>query len=166
MSSVVQTAYQLSAGAGNVTLSWYKYVDALTPLLVLLVRHAQPGEDQVMPRGESPAKLLVRRLTVVLTVIVKTVVRNHAERGAEFRQRVHFRIITSVLVMLNASMNVAGAEESEEIKVPSGLCFWFFSLPNSICLASGPSSADCDCVRRRIGAFVPTARARLCLCLG
>ena len=113
-SSVVQTAYQLTQ-AGSVTTAWYKYVDSLTPLLVLLVRHAQPGEDLVMPRGESPAKLLIRRLTVVLGVIVKLVIRDHS-RGPEFRQRVHYRIIVSLLVMLNSSMTVAGSEESEEIK--------------------------------------------------
>ena len=113
-SSVVNTAYGLTQ-QGAVTTSWYKYVDSLTPLLVLLVRHAQPGEDLVMPRGESPAKLLIRRLTVVLNVIVKMIIRDHA-RGPEFRQRVHFRILISLIVMLNSSMNVAGAEESEEIK--------------------------------------------------
>ncbi len=116
-SSVVQTAYQLSAQqpAGSATTAWYKYVDSLTPLLVLLVRHAQPGEDAVMPRNESPAKLLIRRLTVVLNVIVKMIIRDH-QRGPEFRQRVHFRILVSLLVMLNSSMAVAGGEESEEIK--------------------------------------------------
>jgi CCR4-NOT transcription complex subunit 1 len=82
---------------------------------VLLVRHAQPGEDLVMPRGESPAKLLIRRLTSVLNVIVKMVIRDH-QRGPEFRQRVHFRILVSLLVMLNSSMAVGGAEESDEIK--------------------------------------------------
>lgn len=113
-SSVVQTAYQVTQPGGSTT-AWYKYVDSLTPLLVLLVRHAQPGEDLVMPRGESPAKLLIRRLTVVLNVIVKMIIRDHA-RGPEFRQRVHYRILVSLLVMLNAAMSVPGSEESDEIK--------------------------------------------------
>ena len=113
--SVVETAYQLSS-PGSTTISWYKYVDALTPLLVLLVRHAQPGEELVMPKGESPAKLLVRRLTVVLNVLVKIIIQDHDSKGTEFRQRVHFRIFSSLQVMLFQSMIGKRREESEEIK--------------------------------------------------